>query len=73
MTYFFNLIGDHLPHRMGIHLPSNLTKVAVYQRLVDDMRARHKPSIISQSQFFRIWDEKFGNVSIPKVCLSHVD
>ena len=34
MTNYFNLIGDHLPHRMVIHLPSSLTKVNIYNRMI---------------------------------------
>ena len=69
MDCFFTLVGDQLPHRMAVHLPSSLTKSGVYQRLVADMKQREKPAIVSQPQFFRLWDEHFQHVSIPKVWL----
>ena len=69
MDCFFTLVGDQLPHSMAIYLPSSLTKSGVYQRLAADMRQRDKPAIVSQPQFFRLWDEHFQHVSIPKVCL----
>ena len=68
MVNFFNLIGDHMPHQMGIHLPSSLTKLSVYQRMQSDMQSRGKASIISKAHFFKLWDEQFSNVKIPKVC-----
>ena len=67
MKNYFDLIGDKLPHRMSVHLPSNLSKLAIYQRMTADFQKRRENIIISQSNFFRIWDENFPEVVIPKV------
>ena len=67
MDNFFNLIGDHMPHQMGIHLPSSLTKVSVYQRMLSELKSRGKVSIISKAHFFKLWEEQFSQVTIPKV------
>ena len=72
MEHYFSLVGDHMPHRMGIHLPSSLTKTAIYQRLVSDMKARDRPSVVSQAQFFKLWEDHYSNVTIPKVYLQHI-
>ena len=72
MDTFFNLIGDHMPHRIAVHLPSSLSKSAVYQRMVAEMTGRSKDSIISLPQFFKVWDEHFRQVTIPKVCQTTV-
>ena len=68
MHNYFSLIGDQMPHRMIVHLPSNLSKLSVYNRMACDMRSRGLEHIVCQSQFFRLWDEHFAHVSIPKVC-----
>ena len=65
---YVDLIGDHLPQRMIVHLPSNLTKVAIYQRMVEDFKGRNY-SLISQSNFFKVWEEHFSYVTIPKVLI----
>jgi hypothetical protein len=66
MNNYFDLIGDYLPHHMAIHLPSGLTKVLVYQKMVTDFKERNKSNIIGQSNFFKIWERHFPNVKIPK-------
>jgi hypothetical protein len=63
---YFDLIGDHLPQRMVIHLPSNLTKLFIFQRMVEDFKSREEVTHISQSGFFKLWEEHFSHVSIPK-------
>ena len=68
MHSYFNLVGDYMPIRMVVHLPSNLSKLSVYQRMVVDMTNRKKDSIVSKSHFFRLWEEHFSHVNIPKVC-----
>lgn len=60
-------MGDQMPDRGVIHLPSSLTKVQVYQKMHTEMKSRGKEHVVSQSQFFNLWKEEFGNVSIPKV------
>ena len=68
MQNYFDLVGDKLPHLMSVHLPSNLSKLTIYQRMTSEFRNRKESSItISQSNFFRIWEEHFPDVIIPKV------
>ena len=67
MENYFALVGDSVPNQMSLHLPSSLTKLSVYQRLHDDLKKRGKNEIVSQSQFFKLWESHFGNVVIPKV------
>ena len=53
MQQYFSLIGDHMPHRMMmIHLPSCLSKVSVYKRMVSEFQSCQKGQFISKSQFF---------------------
>ena len=56
-----------MPNSLIIHLPSSMTKVQIYQRLVEDLTKRGKSNIISQSHFFDIWKKHFSHVTIPKV------
>ena len=67
MQQYFSLIGDHRPHRMMIHLPSCLSKVSVYKRMVSEFQSRQKGQFISKSQFFLLWDNHFNHVIIPAV------
>jgi hypothetical protein len=69
MQQYFSLIGDHMPHRMMIHLPSCLSKVSVYKRMVSDFQARQKGQFVSKSQFFLLWENHFNHVTIPAVSL----
>lgn len=64
---FLSLMGDKMPDRGTIHLPSCFSKLSIYQRLVQEFKDRRKDQIISQSQFFEIWKTHFHHVSIPKV------
>ena len=64
---FLSLMGDKMPNRGTIHLPSCFSKLSIYQRLVQEFKDRRKDQIISQSQFFEIWKTHFHHVSIPKV------
>ena len=41
MSNYFDLVGDHLPHRMIVHLPSSLSKVNIYHRMVSSFKARN--------------------------------
>lgn len=67
MENYFTLVGDSMPNQMALHLPSSLSKLSVYQRLHDDFKKRGKNEIVSQSQFFKLWESNFSNVVIPKV------
>ena len=52
---FFTCMGDRMPDRPTVHLPSSLSKVSIYNEMVDDLRRRGKDVVISQSQFFEVW------------------
>ena len=67
MQKYFTLLGDHMPQRHIIHLPSCLSKLSVYNKMTQDLASRQKESIISKSQFFLLWDQHFSHVYIPKV------
>lgn len=64
---FITLMGDKMPDRGTIHLPSCFSKLSVYQRLVHEFKERGKMQVISQSQFFEVWKTHFHHVTIPKV------
>ena len=66
MRQYFNQIGDHMPDRMAIHLPSFLTHSNVYGRMKEDLESRNK-SVISCSHFYNLWTSEFSHVTIPKV------
>lgn len=67
MESFFDLMGEKMPDRATVHLPSCLSKLCIYQRLEAEMRERGRSQIVSQSQFFFLWKLHFSHVSIPKV------
>lgn len=69
MDSFFATMGDRMPDRPTVHLPSSLSKVSIYNDMVDDLRRRGKAVVISQSQFFDIWKLHFSHITIPKVFL----
>lgn len=66
MQSYFHQIGDQMPDRMAIHLPSFLNNTLVYNRFKEDCEERRE-EIISQTQFFSLWKAEFPHVSIPKV------
>lgn len=66
MHHYFQQIGDQMPDRMAIHLPSLLTNTLIYSRMVEDMAA-HGDEAISKSQFYNLWILEFPHVTIPKV------
>ena len=67
MTRYFRQVGDQLPDRMAVHLPSFLTSSAIYERMKEDFDAGGH-SLISRSHFCSLWKSEFSHVSIPKVC-----
>lgn len=70
MRQYFELIGDYMPHRMVVHLPSFLSKISVYHKMISHFKLREKQHLISKSQFFLLWKKHFGHVTIPSVsCL----
>ena len=69
MQHYFDQVGDHMPDRMAIHLPSFLTNAAVHLRMKEELESsgRH---VNSQSHFYNLWSSEFPHVSIPKVCVA---
>ena len=64
---YFNQVGDHMPDRMAIHLPSFLTTIDIYTRMKEELHASGRP-VVCQSHFYNLWSSHFSHVSIPKVC-----
>lgn len=69
MNGYFNLIGDHMPDKDQIHLPSWESQKDIYSRYVGDMTKRgiNEEEIAGISLFYKIWNEEFSNVVIPQV------
>jgi len=71
MRHYFNLIGDKMPHKNQIHLPSFECRKAYYHRYKTDMAAQatedSNHNIVSISMFYKIWKQHFNDVVIPKV------
>ena len=65
---FTGRIGDRLPDKLVINLPSSLTVKAVYERMVEEMMGSSMlSSFVSQPQFYNLWKEYYPHVSIPMV------
>ena len=67
MQHFFDQVGDCMPDRMAVHLPSFMTNQLVYTRMREELEASGR-QVISQSHFYSLWSAEFAHVSIPKVC-----
>ena len=69
MDAYFNLIGDKMPTKDQIHLPSWETQKDIYSRYAEDMNSRglKEEDIAGISMFYKIWTEQFSNVIIPQV------
>lgn len=67
MEVFFTMIGDQLPDRGIVHLPSCLTHKAIYLRMATELREAGKINIISVAQFYKLWSTHFDHVTIPAV------
>lgn len=67
MEGFFDLMGERMPDRATVHLPSCLSKLSIYHRLEEEMKERGRSNTISQSQFFSLWKSHFTRVTIPTV------
>lgn len=65
-SFLSSRIGDHLPDRLAIHLPSSLTMKGVYERMSEEM-ASNTCSVISRPQFYNLWKEYFPHITIPTV------
>ena len=55
-----------MPDRMAVHLPSFLNNTLVYNRMKEEFKERRE-EFVCKSQFLRLWNEEFPQVSIPKV------
>ena len=69
MTYFFNRIGDHMPHVQKVHLPHFLTMKDIYFRMKTELveEGLQEKDIISLSYFYKLWEKFFKDVVIPAV------
>lgn len=63
---FFHKIGDRMPTKEQIHLPSCLTRADVYALAVDDL-TQGGLQCCKRSTFYDVWKTNFPNVKIPKV------
>lgn len=70
LSSYAKRIGEKMPHTQQIHLPSFLTKMAVYDMMVIELteQALLKNEIISLSHVYGMWVTEFPNCTIPKVC-----
>ena len=69
MNAYFSLIGDKMPHKNQLHLPSWETQKDIYYRYVGDMTQRgiSENEIAGISIFYKVWTDDFPNVVIPQV------
>ena len=69
MKRYFDLIGDKLPDKDRIHLPSWEAQCNVYSRYKEDManEGMMEEEIVSLSTFYRVWHDDFSFVTIPEV------
>ena len=66
LRMFFNKVGDHMPAKVEIHLPSCLTKGDVYALAIDDL-SQGGLECCKKSTFYELWQVEFPHVKIPKV------
>lgn len=71
MGNFFDRVGDHLPDKSVIHLPSMLTIKGVYSRMNEEIDAQDS-EVISQAQFYLLWKEFYPHVRIPAVSIAMI-
>lgn len=69
MGAYFKLIGDRMPDKNQVHLPSWETQKDIYSRYLKDMKERgmSEEEIAGISMLYKIWTEQFSNVVIPQV------
>ena len=68
LRMFVKKVGDHMPMKQDIHLPSCLTKADVYSLASDDL-CQGGLQCCGTSIFYKIWQREFPHVKIPKVCI----
>ena len=69
MDGYFNLIGDRMPDKNQIHLPSWENQKNIYCRYFQDMQkcGISEDEIAGISVFYKIWSKQFTHVVIPQV------
>lgn len=71
LRMFFDKVGDHMPMKRHIHLPSCLTKADVYFLAHDDL-SQGGLECCARVTFYKIWSEEFPHVKIPRVSYYYV-
>ncbi len=66
LRVFVDKVGDRMPMRSALHLPSCLTKADVYGLACDDL-TQGDMQCCSISTFYDVWLKEFPHVHIPKV------
>lgn len=66
----FKKVGDRMPMKEAINLPSCLCKQDVFTIACEDL-TKAGLEVCGRSTFFRVWTSRFGNVVIPKVSTYH--
>ena len=63
------IIGDKIPDKNQIHLPSWDKQKDIYLRYTNDMHAKgiSEDQLVVLSTFYRMWKDDFPNVHIPAV------
>ena len=67
MDRYFHLIGDNMPQKKQIHLPSWETQKDIYHRYCEDMKRQGGTAadILCLSLFYKVWKTDFSMVVIP--------
>ena len=68
LQFFIGSIGDNQPDSKTIHLPSCFSIVDIYKRMKEENTRFGLPTV-SLSHFYRLWDQHFSHVLIPKVII----
>ena len=69
MENYFKRIGDKMPHTQQVHLPNFLSKMSVYEQMIQELAAQGHADIqrISLLHFYPLWNNQFSYCIIPKV------
>ena len=68
LQFFIGSIGDNQPDSKTIHLPSCFSIVDIYKRMKEENTRFGLPTV-SLSHFYRLWEQHFSHVLIPKVII----
>ena len=69
LTNFADKHGEKMPDSSKIHLSSLLTKHAVYLKCKAQLESMNEEPL-SETYFYKVWNQKFSNLIIPKVGLT---